>query len=282
MLLIDVSGIVFPVISWQMTKNKNTELTIDLVRHVLLNCIRMHVHKNKQYGKVVLCLDNQNYWRKKFFPFYKHGRKKNREKSTIDWNLFFKFFNELKEEIKNNLPYTVLDIDGAEADDIIGTLVPMYAAHEKILIISGDEDFLQLQHYKNVEQYAPVSKKFIKSEHPARDLKIKIICGDPGDGVPNIISPYNCFVLGIRQSKMTEQKLNKYLNEDWSKLSDSDEIKVAFKRNETLIDLKHTPIEIKQNIINSFNEAKPSPKGELLNYFMKYKLKNLLSVIDEF
>ena len=107
---------------------------------------------------------------------------------------------------------TDLVVDGAEADDIIGTLVPIYARDQKILILSSDGDFLQLQQYgSNVKQYNPSQKKYVKSENPILELKEKIIRGDKGDGIPNMFSPSDCFVRDLRQKPITKVILDKYL-----------------------------------------------------------------------
>ena len=194
--------------------------------------------------------------------------------------MIFDILAKLKQELKENFPYKVIDVEGAEADDIIGTLVPIYSAHEKILILSSDGDFLQLQAYgANVKQYNPSQKKFVKSENPILELKEKIIRGDKGDGIPNMFSPSDCFVRDLRQKPITQKTLDKYLNEDVKNFS-YDET-VNFGRNQTLIDLTFIPQDIKEKIINTYEETKPA-KGKLLNYFIEHKLKNLMEVIEEF
>jgi 5'-3' exonuclease len=229
----------------------------------------------------VLCCDNRKYWRKEYFPFYKANRKKNRDKSDLDWHLIFDMLSKFKAELKENFPYKVIDVEGAEADDIIGTLVPRQAAHEKILILSSDGDFLQLQMYgNNVKQYNPSQKKYVKSEDALLELKEKIIRGDKGDGIPNIFSPSDCFVRDLRQKPITQKIIEKYLNESPDKWNDELAL-TGFSRNETLIDLRFIPTEIKTKIINTYEETKPA-KGKLLNYFIEHKLKNLMEVIEEF
>jgi 5'-3' exonuclease len=249
---------------------------------MVLNIIRNHLKNfRSEYGEVVLCCDNRKYWRKEFFPFYKASRKKNREKSDLDWHLIFDILAKLKQELKENFPYKVIDVEGAEADDIIGTLVPIYSAHQKILILSSDGDFLQLQMYgENVKQYNPSQKKFIKSKDPLLELKEKIIRGDKGDGIPNIFSPSDCFVRELRQKPITQKVIEKYLAEHYGEWED-ESAKTGFSRNQTLIDLRNIPGDIKQKIINTYEETKPA-KGKLLNYFIEHKLKNLMEVIEEF
>ena len=280
MILVDLNQVLLAGLMAQISNQKG-KLDEHLIRHMILNIIRNHIKNFKgEYGEVVLCCDNRKYWRKEYFPFYKAGRKKTREKSDLDWHLIFDMLAKFKQELKENFPYKVLDVEGAEADDIIGTLVPRQSAHEKILILSSDGDFLQLQMYgSNVKQYNPSQKKFVKSENPILELKEKIIRGDKGDGIPNMFSPSDCFVRELRQKPITQKTLEKYLNEDVKNFTYEET--VNFGRNQTLIDLTFIPQEIKEKIINTYEETKPA-KGKLLNYFIEHKLKNLMEVIEEF
>jgi len=271
----------------QINSQKGVKLEENLVRHMVLNIIRTHIKNFRaEYGEVVLCCDNRKYWRKEFFPFYKAGRKKNREKSDLDWHMIFDILAKLKQELKEHFPYKVIDVEGAEADDIIGTLVPRHIMHENILILSSDGDFLQLQQYNGktkfkIKQYNPSLRKYVTSDDPLLDLKEKIIRGDKGDGIPNVFSPSDCFVRELRQKPITKGIIDKLLNEDWNNWQD-DVAKTGFSRNQTLIDLKMIPSEIKENIINTFDQIKPASKNNLLNYFMEHRLKNLMEVIEEF
>ena len=280
MILVDLNQVLLAGLMAQIANHKG-KLDESLVRHMILNIIRNHVKNFKaEYGEVILCCDNRKYWRKEFFPFYKAGRKKSREKSNLDWHMIFEMLAKFKVELKENFPYKVIDVEGAEADDIIGTLVPLHAHTQKILILSSDGDFLQLQQYPNVKQYNPSLKKYIVSHNPKLELKEKIIRGDKGDGIPNIFSPADCFVRDLRQKPVTKAVLDKYLKEDSSQYSDTD--KTNFIRNTTLIDLDYIPKEIQELIINTYNETKPASRQNLLNYFIEHKLKNLMEVIEEF
>jgi hypothetical protein len=283
MILIDLNQVLLSGLMAQIAGQKNVKLEEGLVRHLVLNIIRGHVKQFRQeYGEVVLCCDNKKYWRKEFFPFYKAGRKKSREKSDLDWHLIFDILGNLKQELKENFPYKVIDVDGAEADDIIGTLTPIYAGGDnKILILSSDGDFLQLQMYKNVKQYNPAQKKYIKSENPVAELKEKIIKGDKGDGIPNVLSPADCFVRDLRQTPINKNRLDKLLNENYGDWEDEN-ARIGFSRNQTLIDLRQIPGDIKNSIIDTYNNTKPAPRSKLINYFMDKKLKNLMEVIEEF
>lgn len=287
MILVDLNQVLLAGLMAQIANAKpKIKLEEDLIRHMVLNIIRNHLKNfRKDYGEVVLCSDNRKYWRKDFFPFYKAHRKKSREKSDLDWRLIFDMLTKFKQELKENFPYKVIDVEGAEADDIIGILAPRHVMHEDILIISSDGDFLQLQMYNGrsqytIKQYNPAQKKFIVSEDPIKELKLKIINGDAGDGIPNILSASDTFVTGQRQKRMTEQKVNKYINEEY--INYDTIANTGFTRNQVLIDLRMIPGDISTKIINTYEETKPASKGKILDYFIAHKLKNLMDVIEEF
>jgi 5'-3' exonuclease len=285
MILVDLNQVLLAGLMAQIANAKNVKLEESLIRHMILNIIRSHLKNfRKEYGEVVLCSDNRKYWRKEYFPFYKAGRKKSRKNSDLDWHLIFDMLAKFKVELKENFPYKVIDVEGAEADDIIGTLVPRHIMNENILIISSDGDFLQLQMYNgrskySVKQYNPTQKKFLISENPLDELKQKIITGDKGDGIPNILSPSDTFVREIRQKVMTEAKLTKFMSEHYTEYDENS--KIGFTRNQTLIDLRNIPGEIQSEIINNYEETVPV-KGKLLDYFIANKLFNLMEVIEEF
>lgn len=286
MILVDLNQVLLSGLMAQISGKKKIKLEEDLVRHMILNILRNHIRNFKSdYGEVILCCDNRKYWRKDYFPFYKASRKKNREKSDLDWHLIFDMLAKFKDELKESFPYKVIDVEGAEADDIIGTLVPRHIAHENIVIISSDGDFLQLQKYNTgkftVKQYNPAQKKFIISERPEIELKEKIITGDKGDGIPNIFSPSDCFVREVRQKSITKVSLSKLLEEDFNNY-ESDYVRTGFSRNQTLIDLSFIPKEIKERIINNYEQNKPAPKQKLFNYFVEKKLMNLIDSIGDF
>lgn len=283
MILVDLNQVLLAGLMVQISGQKNVKLEEDLIRHLALNILRGHIKQFRhEYGEVVLCCDNKKYWRKEFFPFYKAGRKKTRDKSDLDWHLIFDILGKIKQELKDNFPYRVIDVDGAEADDIIGTLTPLYSQTEKVLILSSDGDFLQLQMYgKNVKQYNPTQKKFITSKNPLEELKAKIIGGDRGDGIPNILSPGDTFVREVRQKVMTEARLTTFMSTNYGEYED-ETARIGFSRNQTLIDLRNIPGEIKNSIIDTYNNTTPAPRSKLIPYFMAKKLKNLMDVIEEF
>ncbi len=263
-----------------MKMNNNKTIDENMVRHMILNSIRMYrkEHHN-EYGEVVLTWDSKHSWRRDYFPEYKASRRKGREESDLDWEDIFGTLNKIRNEIKQNFPYKYLEVFGAEADDIIGFLCEENK-NEKIMIISGDKDFIQLQKYPNVTQWSPITKKQVNGFDPTIYLKEHILKGDTSDGVPNILSPDNTFVDGLRQRPLSRKKIQSWLlggGSDWN-----DEVKRNFQRNSTLIDLSKTPEELKNQIRLEYNNAPHGDRSKLLNYFMKNKLKELTENIGEF
>ena len=190
----------------QLHGKNGMELSEDLVRHMILNSLRGHNKKfRKEYGEMVIACDSKNVWRRQVFPNYKAGRKANREKSEHNWELIFDILAKVKEEIKQFLPYKVIELETAEADDIIAVLTRRIK--EKILILSGDKDFIQL-HNERIRQYNPVLNKFVgKDENPSLYIREHILRGDRSDGVPNILSDDNVFVEGRRQTPLSKKKI---------------------------------------------------------------------------
>lgn len=280
MIIFDFNHIAIANLMEQIGSSK-TPVEEGLVRHMVLNSIRNNVKKFREYGEVIIACDNKHYWRREVFPNYKANRKKARESSGHDWTSIFECLNKVREELKKYSPYKVIDVDGAEADDIIGVLARKYAAHEKVLIISSDKDFVQLQSLSNVEQYSPTLKKFIRSDNPKSQLKELIITGDKGDGIPNILSSDNCIVEGVRQKSITKIRLEEMMNKNLS-VDGSEEVKRNWSRNQVLIDLTFIPEKVATGVISRYEEVKPATKQQFMNYMITNRLKNLLEVIDEF
>jgi len=256
----------------------------NMTRHLVLNMIRSYRSKYKQkYGEIVICCDSNNYWRKQVFPYYKARRKIVRAKSPYDWNAIFSALNKIREEISQNFSFKVLNVDSAEADDIIGTLAPMLAVNEKVLILSSDKDFLQLQKYKNVEQYSPNLSRFISTDSPLLYLREHTICGDAGDGIPNFLSPDDVFMTeGTRQKPISKKKLEVWLKQEPEIFCD-DQMLVRFKRNQMLVDFDYIPYEVKESIVSEFQKSKePVKYSDMTNYFMEKNLKNLFDVMSDF
>lgn len=270
----------------------------DLLRHMVVNAIRGYRQKfGAEYGELVICVDSRKNWRKDVFEYYKAGRKKGKEESPIDWDELYRVMNLVLEEFRAFMPYRVLQVDNTEADDLIAVLAKWSQTNDldegmfddgepkPFLIISRDSDFIQLQKFKNVKQYSMITNEWKKPVHKSAktDLMEKILRGDPGDGIPNFLSQDDIFLVeGKRQKSIFKDKLAVWLEQTPEQICETEEQKKNFERNRTLIDFDYIPQEIQTNIINTFEALPQKDRGQMLNYFMKKKLKNMMEVINEF
>jgi len=281
-IIVDFSQVMLSNLLMQLGNHTNAQLEENMVRHMVLNGLRSYKVKfGDEYGEMVIACDNTNYWRKQLFPYYKANRKKNQNSSELDWKSIFECMNKIRAEIKEYFPYRVIDIESAEADDVIATLVNDVIATENFLILSGDKDFIQLHKYDNVKQYDPVRKKWVNHDDPERYLQEHVLKGDSGDGVPNILSSDNCFVIGERQKPMTQKKIDALIDLGLDGKFDHPSFN-NFMRNKKLIDLSMIPEEIKTKIIASYESQTNKNRDKLINYFIANKLKNLMEHIGEF
>jgi len=263
--------------------SKGEGLSEDLVRHMAINTIRSNVKQFKaKYPNVILCCDSRHYWRKNYFPFYKSQRKVDRANSGLDWGMIFDTMNKLRDEFKQNFPYKVIDVDGAEADDVIAVLTARLSPHGQVLILSSDKDFGQLQKYSNVTQYSPILKRFIKIDNPSVFVKEHILRGDRGDGIPNFLSADNTFAAGERQKVLNSKKLNEWIGQSAEEFCTTDSMLRGFKRNQTLVDFDYIPGDIQDKIVAAFEETKAAPRERMLNYFIAKNLKAMTDSINDF
>ena len=251
----------------------------DLLRHTVLNTIRQYKHqfRHVDHGGFVICCDSPKNWRKESFPEYKANRKKRRETDSTDWTSLFEFLHQMIADLQEYFPYKVMRVERAEADDIIAVLT-QEEMKNPTTIISSDKDFIQLQKYEGVQQWSPLTKSFVKG-NPEESLWEKLIKGDVGDGVPNILSSDDTLVTeGKRQRPVSKKKMELWKTDrrDWN-----EDMKRNFNRNEMMVDLEKTPESIRINIINQFREQVP-PHGRLMEYFTEKRLKNLMEHLDEF
>lgn len=281
MILVDYSGIAMGALFARGGGEDEA-----LIRHFILNSLRMHNEKYRdQYGKMVICADGGS-WRKDYFPQYKANRKKGREEDTKDWDAIFQTFTKIRNEIAENLPFDVVHEYGVEADDIIATIVQEtqeFGKHEPVMIISADKDFIQLQKYSNVKQYSPLTRKFIEDKDPVRYLQEHIMRGDSGDGVPNVLSDDDALCSDDkRQSPLSKKKIDTWLESDNLESIMPSQAYRNWQRNSKVIDLEQIPSEIKERILNNYNNVKSTPNMKVLNYLIVNRLNNLIESVGDF
>ena len=283
MILLDFSGIaIAPIVMGQAKYDDE-----NLIRHMILNSVRMYRQKFKNYGEMVIVADAGGNWRKDVYPEYKGKRKSNREESKIDWDRAFKNINMVLEEIKENMPWKVIHQWGCEADDAIAEITKWtqeFGNYEKVMIVSADHDFKQLQKFDNVEQFSPVTKKLVKEDNPRLYQMEHILKGCSGDGVPNVLSDDDTFLVDGKRQNVLSKKKKEALLEDPHALGE--QVYRNYLRNKKMIVLteeSECPDSVKQEIINKFEEQDPWPnRGKVLPYLINKQCRLLVEVVEEF
>jgi hypothetical protein len=291
MILVDMNQITIGNI---MAESKGQpSLNPDLIRHMVINNLRTIRSKyHKEYGEMVICYDYPRSWRKNLFPQYKEARKRERKNSDFDWPGLFNLLNEIKQELTENFPYKVMQIEYCEADDVIAILARNNSHKEKILIVSSDGDFQQLQKYPNIDQYSPILKKLVKCEDPAEYLFEHVVRGDSSDGVPNILSPDDIFIQETgRQSPISKKKYENWLelwknsgttNRNIKSISQDDNMLININRNSILIDFDNIPEQLCADVLNKYETMPTAGRDKIVNYFMTKGMRNLIQHASEF
>jgi hypothetical protein len=297
MILIDFNQLFFSAIMSTAGKDVNSENPegASLIRHIVLSAILSYKKKyGKKYGDVVLACDSREYWRRNVFPQYKANRKKDRDNSKADWPFIFQELDKIKVDLKENFPYKIIEVDGAEADDVIAIIAKYTQTNElvrtglidepePVMIISADTDFCQLQKWKNIEQFSPIQKKVIKPPVPLNEFIIDHVCGgDAGDGIPNICSPDNCFTDSIRQTPFKRIRLIDFNKRGIDACLNESERR-NFQRNMNLIHFDFIPNTLEKKIINTYVKSDPvKSKGKIFKYLVKHGMKHLIASADSF
>ena len=282
MILLDFSGVSIAPIAMGAA-----QVDEHLIRHMVLNSIRMYKQKFKEYGDMVIVCDAGGNWRKDEYPEYKGNRKNSRQESKIDWDEAFRILNMVRDEITENLPYKVIHQWGCEADDSIAEIVKWtqeFGNYEEVMIVSADRDFKQLQKFDNVKQYSNITKKFVREPNPRLFLQEHILTGCSGDGVPNVLSDDDTLINPDKRQPPLTKKKKEALLEDPRALGDT--VYRNWCRNKKMIDLteeSQCPEVVKTEIINTFeSQDNMSKKSKVLPYLIQKRCRLLIECVEEF
>ena len=268
MVLIDFSHLTFRMlyvaISEARPKKKNgkyvTEDFKDIFVYLIIQSLINIKKKHREYGEIVICIDSasKGYWRKDICPMYKSHRAKDRDESDVNFEEVFEVINDLLANLKLNFPFKIIEIEKAEADDVIIVLSKMISESNtgKCLIYSEDKDFFQMLKYPRVDFFRPIAKQWITLEDKDMDKwLIEHVCiGDKSDNVPKIID-------NIYFSDNFKMHLMNFGITDID-----DQMQLDIK----CIDNK----ELKENIFNTFTINKKNRKNEDTGELDIYKNKS--------
>ena len=288
-MCIDVSNISVATLMNNFTPKTQDQINLSIIRHLVLDTIRYNVVKFKSdYPDVVLAFDDNKYWRRSKAAYYKKKRKADHDNSDWDWDRLNGFLHPVYEEIRSVLPYRCLRVDYAEADDIIGVVTKTAVKDDKrVLIVSADSDFTQLQKFSGVIQWSPTLKKWVKPKYgsPRNDMRMKIIKGDPKDSIA-CIKMRNDYIIskvdGERAPQIRSVELEKWLEMDDPTLDMNPEWAARYKENEIMRDFEFIPVDIANNIVAAYNAPKAGSMGKMEKYFIDNKLVRMFEKMSNF
>ena len=204
--------------------------------------------------KFYFCMDSKPYWRSKIYPEYKMQRKFSAKYFNTG-----KAFNYLaniivpKMDIGGYFGIKVLQVDTAEADDIIMTIIKRMK-HPNNIIIGTDHDFIQV--LGNARMFdltgkeittKTIAKRLINKETEISEkeyLLTKLLMGDKSDNLPSVFD---------RCGPKTAYKLVKSPVKLRSRLVESGSHGLRLMDiNRRLIDCNKIPLEIQKGIIYEY------------------------------
>jgi 5'-3' exonuclease len=294
-IYLDFSGSMFAALHVDLKAGEKPDL--DYLRYLIINNIRFYNKKfSSEFGLMHICLDSSS-WRDGVFPQYKYERRANRAEDNNDWDQIFDHISTIQSEIKEHLPFPVIQAVGAEADDIIGVLCSSNT--EPSILVSNDKDFGALLKHKHVKRYRPIVKGVEKTPitDPERFEFDLILSGDKSDGIPSVRC-HDDFYIEQHRAKLAKEpivrappvsaKLKNSCYEAFNKSQQELEIvmgKFLYKnylRNQLLISLDYVPDDVKVAIHKSVHEASPAKIMKTLQFLMQNRMQRLVAEIKDF
>jgi 5'-3' exonuclease len=208
-------------------------------------------------SKVIFCMDSpkENVWRNEIMKGYKADRcdlsAKTNFKPAFN-ETYTKLIPKIIKDSKDRI--SKIRLDKLEADDIIAVIAKYYEKkypEEKVYLISGDKDFLQLGRenliFINYKSKKPVT---LSKEEAREQLKLKILNGDCSDNILTIF-PKDRKLLSLKKRKELiedETKLKEYLQEN-------SDINDKYKINCKMIDFKYIPKDLEKEVLKEFKKT---------------------------
>jgi len=250
---------------------------LSLWRYTTFNSIYTMLMKFKKVKEVVVAIDDRVSWRKLYFKRYKESRKKKRDTSTINWPLLYAELNDLATQIFHDIPFKVLKVRNAEADDIIGIIC--LDGKDKYIVVSNDEDYLQL--YSNKTRiYNPSKQDFVVCNNTERFLNEKCLIGQPKDDIFNIKTPLD-WPVGKRKPGFGIKSAEKVLEAGLDEWLEQNNLKKRFHINRNLIDFKRIPEVVKNRVLKRYHEyTYPDPKN-IYHFFKRNRFRGFLEEINQ-
>ena len=244
--------------------------------------------------------------RRKIYPEYKENRKvKQRLNRNVDWGTapqdeeasMRQQMGRLVEYLEQ-LPLTLVCIDGIEADDTMAYISQQLLPESDCILMSTDKDFLQLVDDR-VKVWSPTKKKLYTQREvleeygiPSRNmLTYRILDGDKSDNINGVkgagLKSLIKYIPEITEDKdFTAKDLLNFVNNSDSKIKLLENIKKSsniIKRNYLLMQLQK--VDIPKHTMRKIQGAVNGKVPQLVKYkfqtmFLKDKLTSAIPNLD--
>ncbi|MDR1452200.1 MAG: hypothetical protein LBI57_07745 [Helicobacteraceae bacterium] len=244
----------------------------------------------RRYGKLQILADSGKYWRAEIFAGYKKKRAVRRLQDDVDWDALHAAQDSIAAEMRENLPYALISVDGMEADDLIALSCRFHAPKNKRhLIISSDKDLTQLLREPNFSQWSVGKRSFLEYDPDA--FKAHILRGDSSDSVPSIYFDDDRLIKSNGRRRLTDAKLKEVdissvekFRESYKNDPELERITANYRRNRALIDLRNIPYRFLPLFRKAAKEAQRNAKAAEANaetYLAKNNLLRKFQAIGE-
>lgn len=186
----------------------------------------------------------ENIWRLELYPEYKANREE--KLNTFNKEIFKYTYYSVIPKLIETYKFKELSYERMEADDIIYAFTKNLKENEEAIIITNDNDFIQLL-ADNVRIYNLQGKELkTRIQNSKTYLHKKILIGDKSDNIPSITK--KCGDKTADKLLENQDLLNKYLENSC--------IKQQYELNKILIDMNCIPKEYIDNITELINKIK--------------------------
>lgn len=273
-ILVDMNNLAVRMFCSNEVFSKTDNPNIALWKYITIDSLYKFLFK-ENITEVILAVDDRRSWRKLYWERYKESRKGKRDKSGINWDVFHYEYDAFCEEIQRYLPFKVITVENAEADDIIGVLARKDDG--EYVVVSNDEDYVQLISEK-VRVYNPSKTQFIECENPEEFVIMKCLMGQSKDDIFNIKTPED-WPVGKRKPGFGEVSARKVMKEGWQEWLSKNNLEDRFRRNRILIDFYMIPNVMKTRILNAYKSYKIADPSKIYDFFYK---NNFNGYLDDF
>ena len=112
-VLVDFNNLLFRSFFVKDVGANTTNPDYTLWKFMVYDAIYKMFDRIENLNEIVIAIDDINSWRKSYFPRYKESRKKQRDKSDVNWDELFQQITDFSADLKHHMPFKVIKIPSA-------------------------------------------------------------------------------------------------------------------------------------------------------------------------